>query len=59
VTAGNNVTLRSLFPETTVTTRVSGFHPGLGTETVTVCSPRVRLADIGVVLPVSTPSIET
>jgi hypothetical protein len=59
VTAGSNVTLRSLFPDTTVTTRVSGFQPVLGTDTTTVCVPIVRLSDIGVVLPVSMPSITT
>jgi hypothetical protein len=53
------VTLKSLFPLTTVTTRVSGFQPELGTKTVTVWSPTETLCDIGVVLPVSTPSIDT
>ena len=44
---------------TTVTVRVSGFQPELGTDTTTVCSPTGRLADIGVVFPVFTPSIDT
>lgn len=59
MSAGNNVTLRSLFPDTMVMIRVSGFHPESGTLTTTVCWPIVRLSDIGVVFPVSTPSMET
>jgi hypothetical protein len=53
------VTLKSLLPETTLTTRESGFQPEFGTFTTTVCSPVLRLTDIGVVFPVSTPSIAT
>jgi hypothetical protein len=32
---GSKVTLRSLFPETMVTVRESGFQPELGIETTT------------------------
>src|SRR5438552_1740552 len=56
---GSRVTLRSLFPETIVTVRVSGFHPEFGIDTTTMWSPTVRLALIGVVLPVSAPSMVT
>src|SRR5215216_3951570 len=42
-----------------VTGRVSGFQPELGIDTVTRCSPMLRLIDIGVVLPVLTPSTIT
>src|SRR6185503_6630883 len=59
VNTGSKVTLRSLFPETMVTGRVSGFQPELEINTVTICSPMLRLIDIGVVLPVLTPSIVT
>src|SRR6516225_2093352 len=59
VRVGSRVTLRSLLPDTTVTVRVSGFHPELGMETTTVWSPTARLTLIGVTLPVSVPSTET
>jgi hypothetical protein len=48
-----------LLPETTVTTRSSSFQPMPGTLTRTTCWPIETLALIGVVLPVSTPSIHT
>jgi hypothetical protein len=59
VTVGNNVTLRSLLPETIVTVRVSGFQPLLGIATTTVWSPIARLTLIGVTLPVFAPSMVT
>lgn len=59
MSVGNKVTLKSLLPDTTVTVRVSGFHPELGTDTTTMCSPIETLSDIGVTFPVSTPSIAT
>jgi hypothetical protein len=37
VSVGSSVTLKSLFPDTIVTVRVSGFHPENGTDTVTLC----------------------
>jgi hypothetical protein len=46
------VTLRSLFPDTIVTVRVSGFQSELGTETSTKCAPTDKLWDIGVTFPV-------
>jgi hypothetical protein len=59
VNVGSRLTLKSLLPDTIDTIRVSGFHPELGTATVTVCSPIDRFTDSGVVLPVSIPSTLT
>jgi hypothetical protein len=56
---GNNVTLRSLLPETIVTVRVSVFQPLFGIATTTTWSPIDKLMLIGVTLPVSVPSMVT
>jgi hypothetical protein len=59
VCSGKSVTLRSLFPGTIVTVRVSGFQPVPGMRTMTTWSPSARLTFIGVTFPVSTPSTIT
>ena len=57
--AGINVTLKSLFPSTIVTVRVSICQPLPAVRTVTAWSPVGRLIVMGVVLPVETLSTRT
>jgi hypothetical protein len=59
VCIGKSVTLKSLFPGTIVTVRVSGFQPEPGIRTITTWSPSARLTFIGVTFPVFTPSTIT
>src|SRR5579864_3276663 len=59
VKTGNSVTLRSLLPDTTSTSRVSTLQPEFGIETITLCQPTEMSMLMGVTLPVSFPSIDT
>src|SRR5215472_13164935 len=59
VIIGNRVTLRSLLPANTSTSRASALQPEFGMETVTLCQPTATSVLMGVVLPVSLPSIDT
>src|ERR1700747_2289194 len=56
---GSKVTLRSLFPAATWTSRASAFQPGLAMETFTLCQPTETSVLMGVTWPVSFPSTDT
>src|SRR5215472_8570677 len=59
VITGNRVTLRSLLPANTSTSRTSALQPELGMETITLCQPVETSMLMGVILPVSLPSMDT
>jgi len=58
-TEGTSVTLTSVTPLSTMTSIEAGFQAEFGGETRTVWRPMKRLMLIGVVFPVSTPSMAT